>query len=88
VRRKGIILGGNMKKNVEKHLEALGVDSLETGVEELIAMVEQLQKENHELKAKQSMLLAERAELVDRNDVARSRVESIITRLKDMEEKA
>jgi len=77
-----------MNKNIEQHLQALGVESIEQGVEELVRLVEQLQRENHELKAEKSRLLAERAELIDRNDIARNRVESIISRLKEMEEKA
>jgi|GEM_PF-2888823 len=77
-----------MNKNIEQQLQTLGVDSLEQAVESLIRLVEELQQDNHELKAQVSRLLAERAELIDRNDIARHRVESIITRLKEMEEKA
>jgi cell division protein ZapB len=61
-------------------------DELEVRVDELITLCERLREENHALRARQSMLLAERADLIDRNEVARNRVESIISRLKDMEE--
>lgn len=74
-----------MKTGVEKHLEALGLDSIDRSVDELVRLCKELQEENHQLRAQLSVVLSERAELLDRNDVARERVESIISRLKDLE---
>lgn len=63
----------------------LGVDELEIRLLELVRLCEQLKAENIRLRAKQATLLSERAELLDKNELARTRVESILSRLKEME---
>jgi cell division protein ZapB len=62
-----------------------GLDALEARVDELIRTVERLSQENRSLHARQKSLMAERAELIDKTDMARTRVESMINRLKSME---
>jgi len=62
------------------------VDTLERQVEELIRACRLLREENASLRARQEILVAERAELIEKTELARSRVESMITRLKSMEE--
>jgi len=62
------------------------LDTLERRVEELIRTCRQLREENASLRARQDHLVAERAELIEKTELARSRVESMITRLKSMEE--
>jgi cell division protein ZapB len=62
------------------------LDTLERQVEELIRTCRQLREENTSLRARQDHLIAERAELIEKTELARSRVESMITRLKSMEE--
>jgi cell division protein ZapB len=59
---------------------------LESQVEELIRTCRQLREENASLRARQEILVAERAELIDKTELARGRVESMISRLKSMEE--
>lgn len=59
--------------------------SLEIRVNELINTCEELKKENHLLKLQQNSYSAERANLIDKNEQARKRVEAIITRLRSME---
>lgn len=59
--------------------------SLEIRVEELIQTCEELKKENHLLKQQQESYSTERADLIDKNEQARKRVEAMITRLKSME---
>ena len=63
----------------------LGVDGLEARLIELIKLCEQLKAENIRLRARQASLLSERSELVDKNEIARARVESILSRLKETE---
>lgn len=62
------------------------LELLERQVEELIHTCRKLREENGSLKARQEILVAERAELIEKTELARGRVESMITRLKSMEE--
>ncbi|QFY88798.1 TIGR02449 family protein [Magnetovirga frankeli] len=58
---------------------------LEQRVDELISTCTQLGEENRSLKAQQEKLVAERAALIEKTELARSRVEAMITRLKALE---
>ena len=58
---------------------------LESQVEKLIKVCAQLKTENSLLHNRQAALVAERARLIEKNDVARARVEAMITRLKSLE---
>jgi len=62
------------------------VDTLERQVDELIRACRLLREENASLRARQDILVVERAELIEKTELARSRVESMISRLKSMEE--
>jgi cell division protein ZapB len=64
----------------------LDLDTLERQTEELVRLCQRLREENASLRARQEMLVAERAELIEKTELARSRVESMISRLKSMEE--
>ena len=59
---------------------------LEFRVEELVRTVERMKDENRSLRAQQEHMTAERAQLIERNELARSRVEAMIGRLKAMEQ--
>ncbi|MCP4995476.1 MAG: TIGR02449 family protein [Gammaproteobacteria bacterium] len=61
------------------------LNRLEDRVDELIRTLSGLKEENHSLRTKQQELMSERASLIEKTDLARSRVEAIITRLKSME---
>ncbi|MFT5448331.1 MAG: cell division protein ZapB [Gammaproteobacteria bacterium] len=63
----------------------LNLSSLEARVDELISALGDLSDENRALRDQQSNLLAERAALIEKSELARSRVESMIARLKAME---
>ena len=70
----------------EQNSEAeLDLEHLEVRVEELIRTVGRLKEENHLLYNRQGELTAERAELIEKTEQAKARVESMITRLKSME---
>ena len=66
----------------------LGFDNFEDKLFKLLRLVEQLKAENIALRARQATLLEERTELVDKNEMAKRKVESILNRLKEMEAEA
>ena len=59
--------------------------ALEVRVEELIRACEFLKEENKTLKVTQDSLVAEKAALVEKTELARTRIEAMITRLKSLE---
>jgi cell division protein ZapB len=59
--------------------------ALEAKIDELIKACEALREENRALRAQQNNLVAERASLIEKSELARSRVESMIARLRAME---
>ena len=61
------------------------LDSLNKQLSELVQVCERLKAENSALRAQQQSLTSERAQLVEKNEQARGRVESMILRLKSME---
>ncbi|MCH2334804.1 MAG: TIGR02449 family protein [Pseudomonadales bacterium] len=61
------------------------LEALEEKVDELIALSEVLAEENQVLKAKQQSWTTERAKLVERNELTKTRVESMIARLRALD---
>jgi len=59
---------------------------LEKRVDALVRVCDQLQDENKSLKQRQDTLTAERANLLQKNEQVRARVEAMIGRLKAMEQ--
>ena len=55
-------------------------------VAQLIALAQKLADENRSLRLSQEQLMAERANLLAKNEQARSRVEAMIHRLKSLEQ--
>ena len=64
----------------EKHLK-----ELEKKIDELIALCQELNRENQALKADSAGWRAERQDLISKNELARSKVEAMIDRLRAME---
>ena len=58
---------------------------LEQQVDELLVLTQVLSKENRALRAQQKNWSTERAKLIEKNELAKSRVESMISRLKALE---
>jgi cell division protein ZapB len=58
---------------------------LEARVDELIQANSRLREENSSLLTTQESLVAERAELIEKTELAKNRVEAMISRLKTME---
>jgi cell division protein ZapB len=64
----------------------LDIKLLERRVDELIRTVERLRDENRLLRESHGGLVAERARLIEKTELARSRVEQMIERLKTLEQ--
>ncbi|MGE0081615.1 MAG: TIGR02449 family protein [Thiohalomonadaceae bacterium] len=69
-------------------MDELDLRILERRVDELIRTVERLRDENRLLRNSNAELLAERTRLIERTELARSRVEAMISRLKGMEQES
>ena len=77
-----------MSKNTPQQVIDQDLKRLEFRVEELIRTVERLKEENRSLRVQQDHMTTERAQLIERNELARTRVEAMIVRLKAMEQNA
>jgi cell division protein ZapB len=62
------------------------LDALERKVNELIELCNVLSRENRALRSRQSTWSTERAKLIEKNELAKSKVESMIGRLKSLEQ--
>ena len=60
-------------------------DSLNMKVDDLIELFSEMKRENQALKANQSNWQSERKHLLERNQEAKSKLESILVRLKAMD---
>lgn len=77
-----------MNKSHNSNAIELDLKKLEVRVEELIRACAQLKDENNSLRSAQDSLITERADLIEKTELAKARVEAIITRLKSMEEES
>lgn len=59
--------------------------ALEQKIDELITLCNDLNRENRSLKAESANWQAERRDLIDKNELARTKVEAMIDRLRAME---
>ena len=66
-------------------MDTLDTRTLEEKIDHLIRICNKLEEENRALRDQQGSLIAERAALVEKSEMARSRVEAMITRLRAME---
>jgi len=66
--------------------ETTDIEELEASVTELIALCEVLAKENRALRTQQQSWTTERAKLIEKNELAKSKVEAMISRLKTLEQ--
>lgn len=70
---------------IDRDDEITDLQALEKRIDELIAKIEQLTVENSTLRNQQNNLVVERAELIEKTELARNRIESMISRLRAME---
>ena len=68
--------------------EHTNISTLERKVDELIALCDKLKNENTLLKDRQEILVEERAHLIEKTELARAKVESMLIRLRAMEHDA
>lgn len=68
-----------------KQSSSLELKDLEEKLDKLIAQYSILKNENTSLKVKQEDLVKQKANLLEKTTLARTRVEAMITRLKAME---
>jgi cell division protein ZapB len=61
------------------------LQALESKIDELIALCRDLNRENQRLQGEKDGWLRERQDLIDKNELARSKVEAMIVRLRSME---
>ena len=59
-------------------------ESLEHKIDQLVELAGRLQKENTALRERESGLVRERGQLLEKNEQTRSRVENMIARLKSL----
>ena len=64
------------------------LSDLEQKIDQLVELSERLKKENTGLRQRESNLLKEKGQLMEKTEHARSRVESMITRLKALNPEA
>lgn len=69
----------------EQNNDNTDLAALEVRVDELIRTVSQLKTENSALRNQQENLVNERAILIEKTEQARTRIESMISRLRAME---
>jgi cell division protein ZapB len=67
-------------------MEDVDLHALTTKLEQLIQRVEQLKAHNRALLANEQAWREERAHLIEKNEMARHKVESMISRLKALEQ--
>ncbi len=77
---------GGMNEANPKSAVVLELKRLEKRLEDLIATVGQIKEENRALRQRQDALTSERANLLQKNEQVRARVEAMIGRLKSMEQ--
>ncbi|HBM83820.1 MAG TPA: TIGR02449 family protein [Halieaceae bacterium] len=63
------------------------LQTLETRIDELIALCRDLNRENQRLKSENDGWRLERQDLISKNDLARNKVEAMIARLRSMEQR-
>lgn len=61
------------------------IQQLEQQVDDLLRTSRRLREENMLLRSQQAAWLSERAQLVEKTDIARSRIEKMVSRLKELD---
>ena len=75
------VLQGTTMSSIEQQ-----VKKLEERVSELLSVCEGYKRQNSALRMREEQLLEERTQLLKKNDLARIKVEAMISRLKAMEQ--
>jgi len=67
------------------YMDNSSINDLIEKVDRLIAICDRLQQQNHQLLAQERSWRDERLQLIEKNDLARQKVEAMILRLKSLE---
>jgi cell division protein ZapB len=67
-------------------MDEIDLKKLENRVDDLIKAVDRLQQENKTLRDSQTSLITERNSLMEKTELAKTRVEAMINRLKAIED--
>ena len=59
-------------------------DKVEQKLDQLIELCQQLKRENQTLLEREAGLMGERSELIEKNEMARQKIEAMINRLRSM----
>ena len=70
----------------EANANSAALRALSLRIDELVLLARRLQDENRSLRQSQEALASERANLLAKNEQARSRVEAMISRLRALEQ--
>jgi len=70
--------------NIQSRPIMSGFEKLEENLDSLIALCHQLKRENQALRARESSLASERGKLLEQNEMARQKIETMINRLKSL----
>ncbi len=62
------------------------IQQLEQQIDQLLRTGRRLREENLLLRSQQAAWLSERAQLIEKTDIARGRIEKMVTRLKQLDE--
>lgn len=75
----------NLVSTMTQSNPSLELKDLENKLDQLIEQYDHVKNENRSLKTKQDSLVREKAKLLEKTTLAKTRVEAMITRLKAME---
>jgi len=75
-----------LKKNCESTMSDISFNTLEDKVDELIQLCSDMKKENQLLRDDKHNWENERKTLIEKNQLARSRLEKVLQRLKSLEQ--
>lgn len=79
-----MIIPGSLVQ-AEQQPETEQLNQLEQQMDELLVLTQVLSRENKALRTQQKSWSTERAKLIGKNELAKNRVEAMITRLKALE---
>ena len=83
-----LLYSGRMTQKSPQSVTEQELHKLEVRLEELVNTITRLKEENRSLRNQQESMVTERAGLIEKSEMARTRVEAMINRLKAMEQGA